>query len=294
MNNVIEMFLEGQGLNWDVQKQNLSLPNGDSTDYFANVRSDINVPLGISKEGYEVFQNSELAEIAYKIADKTGYKVDSGNLYDDGKKVSIFLKGKSKTLEYAKVGDVIERGTLLTNTFDSTEGLRVKDFTKTLSCSNGMTRTKTNKLASIRHTTNMRSIIDQALVEVELINNQQESMFDEIKRMIEVKMNPTDQLVKSAVERMTKIATGIDVNEIPEGGFSTRANNLVQSFLSSVKEETDYKGFNVWGLLSGVTHFTTHKRGGDKNRDRNKVFGQSASIDNAAFNYANELVEILN
>lgn len=292
MNELVQEFLGRQGLNWTVESQRMQLPSGKQTPFFANVRMDKETPLGQTAEGYEVFQNYELYDIADRISQHSGFSIHSGQCFGNGERVLIRMKGKDKILEYKKIGDVVERWMYLTNTFDKTSGLSVKSYLKTLTCLNGQTTTVTQRLASVRHSSRMREVLDAALYDADLITQKQENMFSKIEEMILANMKPDSDDTVKAVERMTKIATGIDVTEVPEGGFSTRSLNIVEDFLRSVSQETDEKGFNIWGLLSGVTHYTTHKKGGDKNRAVNKVFGEAARADQKAFEYAEKLIPV--
>ena len=105
-----------------------------------------------------------------------------------------------------------------------------------------------------------------------------------INRMIETPVQPEH------IKQIILATTGIDADKINEDltsdDYSTRKVNIVDSMLQSMEEEMSYKGVNVWGMLNGVTHYTTHKGGTDKGRDVSKVFGSLGEMDKKALDYA--------
>ena len=291
MKDLINELLENSGLNFKVQKEPLKLPDGKETKFFGVVRSDSRECFASTTDRYEIFQNEEMAELALLLSEQTGYEVGEGVAYGNGSRVSIDLKGKENFLEYPKVGDIIQNSIRITNTHNGTGSLRLALGSLVLSCTNGMTRWVDEKSASIRHTTNMRGMLDTALKGFELIQKEEQTFMDEIHKMIGT---PVDaQMVSNMIEQVTNV----DVNKTRKVGgiwksedYSTQAVNKAKSLFDSIKEEIDYKGANVWGLFNGVTHFTTHKAGTDKNRETAKVFGSLMNTDKKAYDLALSLV----
>jgi hypothetical protein len=56
----------------------------------------------------------------------------------------------------------------------------------------------------------------------------------------------------------------------------------------SVSGEITTKGDNIWGLFSGITHYTTHNLKGDANE--NKLFGRFGNREREVFADLGKLV----
>ena len=284
--------LEGAKLNWEIVKEPLLLATDSKpTPFFGMVRSDNRETFGTCRTGYEPYQNKELIELAYKISDETSYKLDTAKSFGSGNRVGVDLKTKPALLEYAKVGDVMNKSIRLTNTHDGTGSLRLALHTVVLSCTNGQTHWVKDRATSIRHTKNMRVMIDQALRGIDIIKKADISLMEQIERMIEI--NVTAEQVNTMVKEIggvdTKLVRTVGEEWISDD-YSTKALNRTKSLFDSIRSEMDEKGNTVWGLLNGVTHFTTHKAGRGNTRDASKVFGSLMRTDKTAFDLALEMI----
>lgn len=293
LENQIQEFLEGNHLNLSVEKEKLVLQeDSKETGFFGIIRSDSRVCFGTCTDKYEVFQNSEMAELAFRLQEKTDYKIGMAPAYGVGNRVSIDLDGKDQILEYSKTGDVIKKSVRLVNSHDGSGSLRMALGSLVLSCTNGMTTWVKEKSANIRHTTNMRDLVEQALISFQLIKEQERTMMEKINEMIGLTATPDN------VADVIQLITEVDPTKVKQHGngsyssdeYSTRRLNQAQTLMDSIREEMAYKGNNVWGLLNGVTHYTTHKAGSEKTRDTSKVFGNLMSLDRKAYDFSLELV----
>lgn len=287
--------LDKNGLNWNVEKRPLSVFDDESqkhveSGFFGATRTDSKVVLGTCSDRYEVFQNSEMAEIATRVMDHTGFKLSKAQAFGNGKKIAITLQGKDRILEYPKRGDVVNTLYTLTNSHDGSASLQVKQAIKVVSCLNLEVFDHIHKgKESIRHTTNMRSMLDDTLIALEMVESQHETLFEQIERMIQ------KQIGASEIQEAVELVTDVDISQVPVSGesdlYSTRQVNKAKTLLDSINEEIDFKGANAWGLHSGITQFTTHKAGYDRTREESKIFGNNARIDRKSFEYATSLVE---
>ncbi len=292
MQDQIFELLEDAGMNWSVNKEPLTLQSDQKeTRFFGVVRSDNRNCFGTCTGRYEVFQNQEMAELAIRLQEETGYNPNGGNVFAEGARVMIDLKGKNEILEYPKVGDIMEKSIRITNTHDGTGSLRLAMGSLVLSCTNGMTRWVAHKETSIRHTTNMRHMVKAALKGFEIIQEEEKTFMDEIRRMIDKPIS------EQKVAQMINEITEIEVEKVntthavwSSDQYSTRAINKARSLFDSIKEEIDYKGSNVWGLLNGVTHYTTHKGGRENTRQDSKVFGGLMRTDKKAYDLALQML----
>jgi hypothetical protein len=76
--------------------------------------------------------------------------------------------------------------------------------------------------------------------------------------------------------------------------LTTQKKNLLSSLEVSINGEINgwdnglAKGDNLWGLFSGITHYTTHNLKGDSNE--NKLFGRFGNREREVFADFGELV----
>lgn len=293
MKTALELLQEF-GLNWEITKEPLSFSSPVNnellieTPFYGAVRSDNYDCLGTFTDRYEAFQNEEMLELALRVSEHTGYNVEKGTNYNGGKQVMVKLAGGHEILEYPQVGDIIEKKIEFRNSHDGSGSLQIAMGTVVLSCTNGMTRFVKGKQTKIRHAANMRDMVESALVGLDMIVQQYDTMMDEIKRMIETPITPDN------VNEMFMEVMNVDLNKVASNytseEYSTKTLNKAKTLKDSIAEEIAYKGSNAWGLLSGVTHFTTHKAGADHRRETAKAVGSLLSIDNKAYDYALSLV----
>jgi hypothetical protein len=289
MQNHIEKLLNENNLNYEVGKEKLLLAQDQAeTPFYAMLRTDTRDVFGTCKEVYTPFQNEELMELAWRIQEETGHTISEATSYGIGEKVEVRLKTKDEVLEYGEVGDILAKGIGLTNSHDGSGSLRIALQTKVLSCTNGMTRWVNDSKTSIRHTKKMGRMVEQALRGMEIIKEAEATMMEEIQRMIGT------PVTAPAINRIMQEVVQVDMRKVTTAwssdDYSGRRVNLAKSLFESIEEEMQYKGSTMWGLLNGVTHYTTHKAGKDEKRDKRKVFGGLAAVDRKAYETVLELM----
>lgn len=90
-------------------------------------------------------------------------------------------------------------------------------------------------------------------------------------------------VTKELAAKVISIAADVDLN-LPEDQISPRKRNIIHAVATSVSSEMSYKGENAWGLLNGVTHYTTHKAiGATENKIKSKMYGAFARIDKTVY-----------
>ena len=60
--------------------------------------------------------------------------------------------------------------------------------------------------------------------------------------------------------------------------------------MTSITREMSYKGDNLWGLFSGVTHYTSHKADPTDNRDSSKMAGALQKTDQRVYELLADVV----
>lgn len=271
----IYALCERLGLMWVVEKQPLHLPDGTKTKYFGVVRKDTQNVFGVAHETYEIFQNWELAEIVSRIAESRGQKVSRGGLLDGGAKVYIQF-----AMDDFKVnGDKIERFATGLGSFDLSTSLRWGEQSTIVVCQNTYMRAYHSLKTSVRHTRNMRSIIDQSMRALDHIEQEDKTLLQLFNNMLDTPAT-NDQL-----NQIVQTIVGVDMSKTQSEivrEHSARKLDTATKLVESMATEMGSKGRNLWGAWNGITHYTTHLANGtEESREKSKLIGSLQKVDDS-------------
>ena len=283
--------LQATGLDWQVNKVQLYTPDGTPVDSaWANQRADNGAILGVMSEQYAVFQNEELAELCEAIAGEFGYTIHKGGALNGGKKVYLQLSAGSVT-GIGDNNDRVEKYVTALNSFDGSSSVCFGSLGYTISCQNTFYRAARDKAMSrVRHTSSMRDRIEAAKHQILGIIKADESLYDTFFKMANAQMTP--EIIRNVVQQLTDVDITKSATTI-KADHSARKFNIASDLLDSIRRETAYKGGSLWGLMSGVTHYTTHKASApnrENGRIEAKMTGNAGSMDAQAFDILAKIV----
>jgi len=268
------MLLEKAGLNWTANKEILQTSSGIITDSVAIVREDTQKILGVHKDSYEVFQNQQMAELLFELSQKADLPIHNAGLLGGGSKVFIQLKTDDLNLSY---GDKVKGYLTAVNSFDGSTSLAFGHSTTTISCQNTFFGAYKGLGSKIKHTKSMIIKVDDLLRSAEKVRAEEKANFETIKKLSEVPM--TDNWVDEVLKGLFAVSLE-DVKTNAET-ISTRNKNNIMRFRDALAQETAYKGKTMWGLFSGVTKYSTHMIG--DNKEDTKMFGSIAQKERRIF-----------
>lgn len=265
----IQTMLVGSKLDWSVRSEGIQSVSGiEIPDSVAIIRNDTNKVLSIRGEGYHPYQNEDLMELLYRVSNKTGLEVHRGGFFGDGEKVFVQLKSDNMKLG----NDKIEGYLTGINSHDGSVSLGFGPSTITISCMNTFYAAFKQITTKVRHTKNMVLRVEDVCKKLEVALNDEKEMFNNILKLSETSF---DKVLQDSVTRqLFKIPKDVELTDQEQ--ISTRTRNQMSRFYIDMNGELAEKGETMWGLLSGVTKFTTHSLGSEKkNYDSNmKMFDQ--------------------
>jgi phage/plasmid-like protein (TIGR03299 family) len=279
----VASMLDQFGLRWNVLKQQMHLPDGTPTKYSAIVREDNNDVFTTCKDGYVPYQNSELAELLLRVSEKTGYSIHSGGMFNGGGKVYLQLNTGNEINGIGKNRTSVKGFITGINGHDSSTSLRWGAVNFTICCENTFASARGKLSNSARHTASIHDRVERSLRDIESVTMAEKTIFDQFIKLSEV------QVTSQNIATIVKSVTGVDVS-IPrskaEEIYSQHAVDRSGELLTSIAREIEQKGETLWGLFSGVTHYTSHvmpvlKRA--NGRTESKYIGTAAEVDNNAF-----------
>lgn len=281
--DAVATLLDKYGLRWNVSKQPLLLPSGQDTGFFGIVRSDNQKTFATCKEGYVPYQNSELAELLIRISEKTGYEIHSGGDFNGGGKVYLQLNTGTEITGLGNNGTTVKGYVTGINSHDGTTSLKWGAVNFTVCCRNTFAMANKKLQQSARHTNSLHERVETSIRQITGIAEAEKTIFDSFIKL-------ADQPVKKEhIVQIVRNITDVDINTpISERSktYSTYAANRTNELMTSISREMNQKGQNLWGLFSGVTHYTTHVLpvpNRNNARLESKYTGTALSIDNEAY-----------
>ena len=280
--NRVQDVLNQTGLNWTVREESLTTESGIIIpQQKAIVRDDTNTVLAVHGEGYYPYQNHQLIELLDKVSQQVGLPIHKGGMFGDGKKVFIQLKSNDLKLGTDRVEGFITG----VNSFDGSTSLAFGPSNITISCQNTFFAAFRNMDTKVRHTKNMVMRIDEICRGLERVVEEEAVMFEDIKRMADVKMTKENQDWVSRL--LFNIEREVNLND--EKALSTVTRNKLSRFEIDLNGELKEKGDSLWGLFSGVTKYTTHSLSKGDNSE-NKMFGTYGQRERHIFKQLVEMV----
>lgn len=276
--------LDKYGLRWNVEKQPLFLPDGTGTDFYGIVRTDTSRTFTTAKEGYMPFQNSELAELLIRISEKTGYEIHSGGMFNDGGRVYLQLNTGNEITNLGNNRTTVKGYVTGINSHDGTAALKWGAVNFTVCCKNTFAAAGKMLQHTARHTASVHARVEQSIQQITGIVAAEKTIFDSFIQLSEKPVKR--EHIAKIVQQVTGVDTTLQHSEAKEK-FSTYSLNRSAELLHSIGREIREKGETLWGLFSGVTHYTSHvmpvpKR--ENARLESKYTGSALAVDNEAYN----------
>lgn len=279
----VAAILDKYGLRWKVTKEKLTLGDGTETDFYGVVRTDTRKVFSTCKEGYTPYQNAELAELLVRISEKTGYKLHSGGGLNGGAKVFVQLETDSVIKGLGENGTSVLGYVTGINSHDGTSKLKWGIANLTVCCENTFALAAKALKNGARHTENMRNKVEESLREIEGVKAQEQTLFAQFIQLAERPVK------KEHIAKIVHTVTEVDINLTryeAKKEYSSYAINRSNELLQSISREMNQKGQTLWGLFSGVTHYTSHKMpfpNRENGRIESKYTGSALATDNKAF-----------
>ena len=276
-------ILDRFDLRWSVSKQNLLLPDGTETKFFGIVRDDNKDVFTTCKDGYVPYQNSELAELLVRISEKTGYDIHSGGMFNGGGKVYLQLNTGNELNNIGKNKTSVKGFVTGINGHDGTTSLKWGAVNFTICCENTFSSARSKLQNTARHTTSIHDRVEKSIREIEVVTLAEKTIFEQFIKLSEV------QVTKDNISSIVKAVTKVDINTTKDKAeeiYGSYAVNRSSELITSIAKEIEQKGETLWGLFSGVTHYTSHvmpiqKR--ENARLESKYIGNGSVIDNESF-----------
>ena len=276
-------ILKKFGLDWKVAKEPLFLKGELETNQFALRNTESGKIYNTCTSDYEVFQNHELLELITTAAGELGLSVDRGGSFKDG--ALVYLQIKSASLKgIGKNHDTMDSWITGINSHDRRTTLRWGSKGVVISCQNSFWHVYSLLSERVRHTQNMRVKIQDIIRNIQIVQQNEKQLHETFMKLSEI------PATKHRVQHTTKLALGMADGDTREN--MTRAQLVkLEDLTKSIAAEMDQKGETLWGLLNGVTYFTTHLLKGKTEQEQSKTIGSGYYADHKVFSYLTEAIK---
>ena len=270
----VKQLLKENGLDYEIQKLPMEAKgqNGENieTPYFGIYNPKHEKFLYSSKESYRVTQNEEIVKAIVEGTKKFANELDFYSVKDInyGSKLiaNLEIQGNEKF-----GNDKMKRFISIMDSNDGSIGLKVGVGFLVYSCTNGLYMFKGDENSfnvKSKHTQSIEGKIHQLSSMVEGYMEKSFSMLDKFKQFQSTKVSR--ELVHELSSELLGVSKAMTEKEMEKEGVSTRKTNQMEALYRNMETELNSKGENLWGLLNGVTRWTTHEKSAP-NRENGRI-----------------------
>lgn len=143
-------------LDWKVKQYQVKANGIVLPGYYANIRTDANIPLGVVKERYKIVQNNEAFDFVDDIvkSDEVECRYETAGSLWNGKRIFLLVKLPNQNL----LGDDVENYLFFTNSHDGTSSLMAGITNVRVVCNNTLqlAMKESKRVWRCRHTLNIK------------------------------------------------------------------------------------------------------------------------------------------
>lgn len=235
-------------LNWKVEQFPISANGIEIPGHFANIRTDVNLPLGVVKNRYKIVQNSEAFDFVDDIIGNNEVECHyetAGSLFN-GKKIFLLVRLPDKNL----LGDDVENYIFFTNSHDGTSAFMAGITNVRVVCNNTlqMAISGAQRTWYCRHTLSIESKKQQAKESLGLAVKYMDSMEDFAEKMATKKINEE------------KFFRALFDADYIKGQCEKNKELIVERIHTIYTEKDDLQNFkgSAWGLYQATADYVSN------------------------------------
>lgn len=282
--------LQVAGLDWKVELQRLTRPDGSEVPSRAVVRSTDQTLLGVVGPDYEPLQNADALAWFQPFVDSGTVRLEAAGSLREGKRVWVLGRVIGSAADVVK-HDRVDQFVLLANGHDGTLSIRCGFTAVRVVCQNTLTASlndRASKLLRIRHTKNAGEALTMVSKVIDVARGDFEATAGQFRYLASRGCDESTlrRYVREvfAIKPQRIIAVGEEEqapeSEQPDENMCARIVAEVVR-LSESGRGTHVKGVQgtFWGAYNSVTEYLTHLRGKTQDsRLDGQWFGQGAQL----------------
>jgi len=274
-----------------IEKPENIIPAVEVPNYFATVRRDHDIVLGVVGKDYQIVQNRDAFSFFDSIVGGDGIQYETAGALGNGER--IFITAKLPNYIKVRREDLIEQYLFLTTSHDGFGSITAAFTPVRIVCNNTLNaamRSKTNAI-KIRHTTGAKERLEQAHKVMGISNKlsaELETIFNhwatiritdpEVRKLIQLAMVPNKEVLQNL-----NAGKGDELSTC----FKNMVDNVYQYAMNNPAQLQETTEGTVFGAYNAVTGYFQNVRGykDQEAKVKSLFFGGTAQLrTQAAFN----------
>lgn len=285
-----EQAIVEAGLNFPVEKQPIFLADGTPVpNRYATVRTDVNRPLGVVSNRYEVLQNTDAFKFFDSIVERDEAVYHSAGVLGGGERIWVMAK-LPEHISIKGVDDVNAYVTLLSG-HDGKTGASAFVHLERIVCNNTLQvaiqqgRAK-GKFVTFRHNSGVVDRITSGSTLLGIVNNYVQDMEGIFTTLSAKKVDKA--YTKSFVDALFPALPEDVVKQMSRRpSFEIYRDQVLEAIERGAGQDMPTAQGTAWGLFNGVTYFVDHmKKGTGDDPSKKQVsiwWGEGSRIRQRAF-----------
>lgn len=278
-----------QNLTWDLTSSPVITNfNGEKLiheDFKTISRNDNGMLLSVKKQGYTELTNEKFMDFSRRLSDVSGFELKGYDEMQNGKTVFAYLENPNKT----KIGDYpIQDFLVLGDNRGGERAFFMGTSTVLIRCQNQFTKVWNSSFERIRHTKLSDLRREELLNYISQYFQNQKQVYENFNKMRKVHI---DEGIR---QEMIMRVLNLEKEEMLASDKSARLTQKLELINNAIQKEINDLGENAFALFNGITRFTTHdlKARNLTTESFGAVVGSAANINERAYNFAFDLIEV--
>jgi phage/plasmid-like protein (TIGR03299 family) len=239
-------------------KANILVPS-----YFATVRTDTDVVLGVVGKDYKVVQNKRAFAFFDSIVGKDGIRYETAGALGNGERIFI----TAKLPKYIRVGnkDSLEQYLFLTTSHDGFGSITAAFTPVRIVCNNTLNAAikSSSNIVKIRHTERAKERLEQAHHLLGISDRLSEELEVIFNHWAKVRITDTEvrKLIQAAMAPSKEVFhNNIGKDDEPSSSFKSIVDSIYEYAMSSSAQQMETTAGTVFGAYNAVTGYFQNVR----------------------------------
>ena len=259
-------------LSWEIEVLPVQIKGQTTVLNKALVRSDDQKLIGIRSRYYKPVFNRDLEAIKEKIIRTGGFRFKGYEEFKRGKRILAFFENKKK---YTLCGERVADYLIIGNSNDGSSKLFIGTSNYMYRCENMFS----SKIRAFQMRHNQTFDIDAINIE-EILDTYENGRQDLYRNMERLESTPATMDLMTS---LGPILLNPNLNKENKDKLTRREEEQLILLYDCLKREVGELGFNLWGILNGVTRYTSNHLTG--NKGFGVVNGRGERLNRQAMNY---------
>ncbi len=228
--------------------------------YFATVRTDTNVPLGVVKSNYPILQPAVLYDILRPVLGESAAHLDCGGTLGKGEKIWVLAKLPMEFYVPGVREDRIDQYVLIINSFDRSLPLTLRSTPVRVVCQNTLDaafRASTPAEYKIYHRPGASELLATAHTAMGIITKHREHLMETAGRMARFQMGV--KATKQFLQRL--LPSKPEEDGKPAATQTIEKRQRIELLFSEVdRNNLDGMAGTAWSLFNAVVEWADHEK----------------------------------